>query len=719
MIKYTICAILKWRYTTYGDESGDCMRKFDYSWDDDLYLSDDDWYDKLYDISDITQKILKKLQNKPGMEKRQGQLTMSYEITESVSMRKNIMIEAGVGIGKSFAYLIPALLIQRRLSQPIVIVTSSIALSNQLMSDVKCASKIISDHIHAPFDVSPTLAKGARNYVCKKKRADLIEKKRVLEDQKDVFLSKQDKKIVNYPNWILDNTHAIEKDDFDQEVTNGQWKQICGDSCSELKRNCPYKDQCYYNKMRNSINNGGNANVIIINMDMFIVHLKLLRKTGKGLLNEDTALYIIDEAHNLEEKTRSVLTISKNIDHILNLLDRVKVALEKKGHGALSSNREKSINAMKNYMERIFNKENELVLKYKEADKQNEEATKFKPLKNQQLKECIDSWNGFLKRIYRDLDVSGVHTDRNDKIIDDLDDFMTLLDAFLPESNNILWFQKDEDTNHKLAMCTAPKNIDDILMKMLFYNDGVPKILTSATLCQNNLANEHSYDYQKNTIGFIGNIGLPQKSPFNYKDNAIMYVPNDIDSPSLNHENYLNGIAERIKSLADITKGRTLCLFTSKKDMDYVYTRLNKLNTKWKVLKQTSTVSQKETMEAFKKSKGILLSTGLWEGFNIKGPDISSVVIVKLPFPVPDPIINYKVSTYGNNLNEVTIPEMLRKLRQGIGRLIRSNTDTGIVSILDSRMKRYQKDVLEVSPIQHVVGTLEDVKLFSEQKGIL
>ncbi|WP_196594497.1 ATP-dependent DNA helicase [Pectinatus sottacetonis] len=697
------------------------MSMTDYLYDE-SYLTDNEWHEKLHNIPEITEKILMQLQDKKGMEKRIGQVSMSYEIAQSIYARENIMVEAGVGIGKSFAYLIPALLVQRRLSRPIVLVTASIALSDQLMKDVGYTCKIISEYVHEPFEIIPTLAKGARNYICPKKIADLMEKKKIIKGKEcnKKKLTWQDKKIKNYPDWILNIKNAIERDDFKKKITPSQWQQICGDSCANEKRQCIYKDKCYYNKMRKNINNGGKAKIIIINMDMFIVHLKLLRQKGRGLLNENAILYIIDEAHNLEEKTRLKLTISKNKDNLLSLMDKIQTALQKKQHGILQGKTEKNITIMKNSINKIFTNEVKYITKYRKEDEQHEDATKFYYFKGKNTdKNGIDGWLKFLRNVHKEIDVSDLPIDKDGKIIADLEDFIELINAFLPESDNILWFQEDEDTDNKLAICSAPKNIDNYLKEMLFNDNLTPKILTSATLCQNNLSNEHAYDYQRSTIGYEGNLGESKKSPFNYDDNSIMYIPNDIVSPTDDHEKYLDEISKRIKELADITTGRTLCLFTSKKDMNCVYENLNELHLKWKILIQSSETSQKEIIRMYKKDKGILLSTGLWEGFNIKGPDISSVIIVRLPFPVPDPIIDYKVSTYSNNRNEVTIPEMLRKLRQGIGRLIRSNEDTGILSILDSRMKKYQESVLEVSPIKQVVRNLNDVKSFSKRKFVL
>ena len=208
-------------------------------------------------------------------------------------------------------------------------------------------------------------------------------------------------------------------------------------------------------------------------------------------------------------------------------------------------------------------------------------------------------------------------------------------------------------------------------------------------------------------------------SPFPYDENARLYIGDDIQSPS-NEDKYifyLNQISNRILDLAHISNGRTLCLFTSKTDMEYVGKTLKERTSKFHIIVQSNSGSQKRIIDEFIKTKGILLSTGLWEGFNVIGSNLSSVIIAKLPFPVPDPVIDRKIELAGNR-DKVLLPEMLRKLRQGVGRLIRSKTDTGILSILDSRLMRPDllEKVIPELPINKYTTDLVEVDRFAKQK---
>ncbi|MNC19799.1 hypothetical protein D3C75_677380 [compost metagenome] len=178
----------------------------------------------------------------------------------------------------------------------------------------------------------------------------------------------------------------------------------------------------------------------------------------------------------------------------------------------------------------------------------------------------------------------------------------------------------------------------------------------------------------------------------------------------------LKGIIE----LCNISEGRTLVLFSAKEDLRYVTDKIKGINTSWKVIIQKNGSSQESTIQEFRESKGVLFGTGIfWEGINIEGSDLSQVIIVRLPFPVPtDPVMEYKIETAIDKFNDVLLPEMLIKLRQGTGRLIRSETDKGIISILDSRLSlrvnsHYRNNVLEALPFKTVTEDLSEVRLFA------
>ena len=287
------------------------------------------------------------------------------------------------------------------------------------------------------------------------------------------------------------------------------------------------------------------------------------------------------------------------------------------------------------------------------------------------------------------------------------------------ESDNIFWIENRK----KIVLSTCSKFVSNQIKNVLFDDKSSIKILTSATLNTSNKG-EVLYEY------FTKNVGLdideelflsePKISPFDYENNMICYCCKDITAPNGDHDNYIKDITRKITELLNTTKGKTLILFTSKADMKLVYDNLKMENLPYNLLIQKDGSSQNSTKEDFKNDiNSVLLSTGtFWEGIDIKGKSLSSVIIVRLPFPIPDPIIEYKCSVVDDKL-KVLIPEMKIKLKQGIGRLIRGKDDTGIVSILDSRIEKYLNKVLECIPTSNITYDIDDVKSFAIKHSII
>ncbi|CEH34674.1 helicase c2 [Romboutsia lituseburensis] len=193
--------------------------------------------------------------------------------------------------------------------------------------------------------------------------------------------------------------------------------------------------------------------------------------------------------------------------------------------------------------------------------------------------------------------------------------------------------------------------------------------------------------------------------------------------PTYERSDFIKKGAQEIIKLLEITKGKSLILFTSKNDLKEVYNILSKQDLKYKLLVQRMSSSQDEILEEFKKDEdSVLLATGtFWEGIDIPGKALSNLIVFRLPFPVPDPIIEYKRNTCDDFLMEVSVPYMIVKLRQGVGRLIRKHDDKGIVAILDSRIgdssnSKYKDIVFDSLPIKNRSNDIELVKKFWNKK---
>lgn len=251
-------------------------------------------------------------------------------------------------------------------------------------------------------------------------------------------------------------------------------------------------------------------------------------------------------------------------------------------------------------------------------------------------------------------------------------------------------------------------------------------ILTSATLTnatQGSLEDQYSY-FISNT-GFPtdehGSLSEPKPSPYPYDEHSMIYYCSDLPHPTKEHEAFIQQGVQRLLDVLDISGGKALVLFTAKTDMEEVYSILSKKDLPYKVLMQQSGSSQDKVLSEFKEdTDSVLLGTGAyWEGISIEGKSLSNVVIFRLPFPVPDPIIEYKASIAKDALMDVRVPEMVIKLKQEIGRLIRNFTDTGIVCIIDRRLRneppeKYHDTAWDALPIKNQTDNLDELRKFYE-----
>ncbi len=279
-----------------------------------------------------------------------------------------------------------------------------------------------------------------------------------------------------------------------------------------------------------------------------------------------------------------------------------------------------------------------------------------------------------------------------------------------------MWIKNDEN----IRLCICKKDTSRDISRLLFGKCNV--ILTSATIsCRQNGTPMEKYEYFLDDIHFPtrGIVSEPKKSPFDYESNTMLYVSQNMPIPKYDKkEEYREKSIAEIVQLLEITQGKTLILFTSKSDMEFVYRKLSNMNLPYKILIQSRCSSQAYQLKCFKNDvDSVILGTGTyWEGINIEDESLSQVIIYKLPFPYPDPIISCKMAGTDDPLMEIAVPEMMIKLRQGIGRLIRSESDKGIVSILDPRISsksksRYKKAVFDAIPIKNKT---EDMAVLSD-----
>ena len=630
---------------------------------------------------------------KYGLSYREGQHNMALSVFEAIESKEHLIIEAGVGIGKSFAYLIPLIYFFEMSGKSFIISTSTIALQEQLEKDIN----IISNQLNIPVDV--VVAKGMSNFMCFNRLEEFLSKLKDDNQFIKIFTqNKQDRK--DYPG-IKDNV----------------WKQINVEKCNYFK--CKNHRNCEFYKRRElmkSING-----IIICNHDLLIEDLSRKSNYGKELLQKVDYI-VCDEAHNLENKVRSFKTNEIKIRNVkIPLRNAINIL---SGIG----NVEYDYLKIEEIIDNLYTKINDNVLmtieKLKKENIEIEDCNGLELVFDEQTIKLSNMIKNKLKDINDSIQI---HSNKNtEEIEDDLNEYSKMFEILSSGQNGnyLFWIERRKRRNY--VYC-APKNINTISYDLFFNNnhsfyrlDGKTFIFTSATLS----VGKNNFKY------FMQNIGadLVQKgltledsydSPYDYENNAIIYSCKDIENPK-NKNKYLKELVQKIKELILITNGKALVLFTSKSDMKYVYEHIGNKIGNINIYIQNDGSSQDTIKRKFKEDiNSVLFSTGIfWEGIDIKGKSLSNLIIARLPFPIVDPIMEYKKSLNKNGFAKVYIPEMLIKLKQGVGRLIRSETDKGIVCILDSRMDKYEKRIKETLPIKKIVYSIEDLKSFIKKNKI-
>lgn len=602
-----------------------------------------------------------------GLELRSGQVEMAKETAEAIAHKMPLVVEAEVGIGKSYAYLVPALIQYIKDRRQIVIATSTIALQEQLCLDAHTVLRMLG------IDVDVILAKGMKQYACCKKVQNLRRR-----HPRDLFLTKA---------FRFCRDGMQDKVQMDLSITDEEWEQISINNFGGKRcRNCEQTAVCVYAQMRSRMLHGND--IVICNQNMLVAHLRS-QQDGRCIFNPTMSTLIVDEAHHIESVFRDSFTKSYDQSEIVRSLKRCKDGIKQ---------REQRIAAVVNDTVQLFS------LFRGQIDVQQEATPDDRSVYYLSVTPSVKRLLGSIKHSIPDI--------QREQELSEL--YWFLRKVYHGGMDSILWL---DDTDAP-RLCVCKKDIRSDIRTML-YQPGQSTILTSATITgKADGTPKEQYEYFLDSIGFpnIGLVSEPKKSPFDYDRNTMLYCSKNLPYPRHDDmENYRERSIPEIVDLLRITEGRALILFTAKADMLYVYKKLSNMALPYRILLQSKGSSQEYQLDKFRSNiSSVLLGTGTyWEGINVKGESLSQVIIFKLPFPCPNPITDFKMSLTDHPIQDVAIPEMLIRLRQGVGRLIRSETDCGIVSILDPRaLNGYRKEIRDALPMKQVTGEIQELTEF-------
>ena len=597
-----------------------------------------------------------------GYAVREEQIKLAQNMYEGFRSNRVSINEAEVGTGKSMAYLVAGFVARQAMSRdrsPVTIATSSIELQKAIVEkEIPNLSKMLQKFglITSPLAVS--LRKGKEHYLCPRRYEAYYEQ---------IAKFKKYQRTIERFEDLRETEGLVDLDKFD--IRPSIKEKICvKGSC----RKCPMRTSCGYAHYVDRTK-GGDFDYQVTNHNMFLTSLKGGEDPNRPKRNIlcPSWMVVIDEAHKLKNAAEDVFGVRFNEEDIT---DYIRIVKTMKREYCESKDYKLAINNLLKANETLFSALRE---KTKDDDYENGRNTLIRL--TYALKECLYE----LEENIRHVECMRDEPENAPAIgIDAVRDaIMTMLD------DNEMNYWIEEDDNGILSLCASPKDIAKEMHKKI-WDTHKSFVLTSGTMSDGS-----SFDYfkQENGIDRVSSNLIKTsttESPFDYANHTRLYIPGDMPPPDNQSEEYRQALADKIVELVKATHGHTAILFTSYSVLRSVYEMTKDRLNGFQLICMTR--SNKTAIADFKKSKNAVLfaSGSMWEGVDCAGDGLSSVIITRLPFPLRSALMEQKkdkCATVPEFVQKYAVPEMIIKLRQGVGRLIRTETDTGLVSILDSR----------------------------------
>ena len=678
-------------------------------------------------------------QHFPNYEFRSQQVDMLRAVAQALSNSHHLLVEAGTGTGKSMAYLIPSALWSIQNNQRVVISTNTINLQDQLIN------KDIPDLRDAlGLDLRATVLKGRSNYLCPRRFESLRHRGPENKDEMRVL----GKVLV----W-LQGTRSGDRAEINLNgpAEREVWLRVSAEDENCSSENCIKRmgGVCPFYRARLAAQS---AHLLIVNHALLLADIA----TNNRVLPEYDVL-IVDEGHNLEEATTNALSYrvtQGDIERMLRELGGTKTGvlgwllaatqeiLPPDAFAGLDYLVQQATNLafrMDNLARQFFTAIDQFLFEQREGrpvgmyshQERILPATRTQPAwGNVEL--AWDETEHTLQPLVEILAkfVQAV-TELNDSLAEEDNELFSSISniyrrfselnenlnamVFQPNTDRIYWVETTANGT-RLSLHAAPLHIGPLMQRYLWHEKS-SVILTSATL-----TTAGEFDYLRGRLYAEDAYELAVGSPFDYESAALLYIANDIPEPNDRH-GHQRAVESGLINLCTVTGGRTMVLFTSYDQLKRTSQAIAPLLLKKDIVvyEQGEGASPHSLLETFRsEERAVLLGTkAFWEGVDIPGEALSVLVIVKLPFDVPsDPIVAARSESFEDPFNQYSIPEAILRFRQGFGRLIRTQSDRGVVAIMDKRIltKRYGRMFIDSLPTCTVqVGSLAQLPKSAER----
>jgi ATP-dependent DNA helicase DinG len=624
-------------------------------------------------------------------EYRAEQQRLAMAVAGALSGRHPLVAEAGTGVGKSLAYLIPAARYALETGRKAIISTHTINLQEQLIrKDIPIVRKILGEELPA------VLLKGRQNYLCP------LRLRRAWEQAGDLFTTSESDELKRLREWA-ESTKDGTLSDLDFQPSMKVWLQVCSDPHLCTARHCGPRGNCFFQEARKA---AAEAKILVVNHTLFFA----LMDTGEMEEDQSKAsgflfpndFVVLDEAHTIEQVAAIQLGLRVSQAGLRFDLQRLYHPRTRKGL-LRTFRRAEPIQSVENALVALDEFFGEVGGAAHFGEYSKEWRVREPELVPNTLAEP-------LRKLWTQIDALAEELE-NESAKSELQDAARRLRethgsiaAFLDQAGEdcVHWIERGGREETSISLHAAPVDVADRLRSLLF-GPGKTCILTSATLG----TGDDQLTWFRGRVGAEEVPAVCIGSPFDYQRQMKIRIWKAMPEP--NSPQYQRAMIQAIRRAVEDSKGKAFVLFTSYKLMREAADKLRSHfeDRGWRLFVQGDGMARHRMVEEFRRDvDSVLFGTdSFWTGVDVPGETLSNVVVTRLPFAVPDhPLTQSRMESIeasgGNAFMDYSVPEAVLKLRQGVGRLIRTTKDTGSVCILDNRIlsKRYGRIFLAALP---------------------